>query len=105
MAMKQMRDMPSWQGPWRETGKVAIGQLIRQGHEHLVGIKALKGGLMLCILRYPYELRDPKSYFEEPGENKCSKSPSSPPAAINRHFCVCTDEHHDIRPPLCCAKS
>ena len=48
-----------------ETGKVAIGQLIRQGHEHLVAIKALKGGLMLCILRYPYELRDPKAYFED----------------------------------------
>jgi DNA end-binding protein Ku len=47
-----------------DTGKVAIGQLIRQGHEHLVAIKALKGGLMLCILRYPYELREPKTYFE-----------------------------------------
>ena len=47
-----------------ETGKLAIGQLIRQGHEYLVAIKALKGGLMLCILRYPYELREPKTYFE-----------------------------------------
>jgi DNA end-binding protein Ku len=48
-----------------ETGKVAIGQLIMHGREHLVGIKALKGGLMLSILRYPYELREPKPYFEE----------------------------------------
>jgi DNA end-binding protein Ku len=48
-----------------ETGKVAIGQLIRQGHEHLVAIRALKGGLMLCILRYPYELREAKTYFED----------------------------------------
>jgi DNA end-binding protein Ku len=48
-----------------ETNKVAIGQLIRQGHEHLVAIKALKGGLVLCILRYPYELREPKTYFED----------------------------------------
>jgi DNA end-binding protein Ku len=48
-----------------ETGKVAIGQLIRQGHEHLVAIKALKGGLMLSILRYRYELREPKTYFED----------------------------------------
>jgi DNA end-binding protein Ku len=47
-----------------QTRKVAIGQLIRQGHDHLVAIKALKGGLVLCILRYPYELREPKSYFE-----------------------------------------
>jgi DNA end-binding protein Ku len=47
-----------------DTGKVAIGQLIRQGHEYLVAIKGLKGGLMLSILRYPYELRDSKTYFE-----------------------------------------
>jgi len=33
-----------------ETGKVAIGQLIRQGHEHLVAIKA----------RRPYTI---KRYF------------------------------------------
>jgi DNA end-binding protein Ku len=46
-----------------ETGKVAIGQLIMGGRAHLVGIKALKGGLMLSILRYADELRDPKPYF------------------------------------------
>ena len=46
------------------TRKVAIGQLIMQGRKHLVGIKALKGGLMLSILRYADELRDPKPYFE-----------------------------------------
>src|ERR1044071_3979750 len=48
-----------------DTGKVAIGQLIMHGREHLVGIKPLKGGLMLSILRYPYELREPKAYFKD----------------------------------------
>src|SRR5262245_14391678 len=47
-----------------ETGKVAIGQLIMGGRAHLVGIKALKGGLMLSILRYADELRDFTPYFE-----------------------------------------
>jgi hypothetical protein len=47
-----------------ETRKVAIGQLIMHGREHLVGIKALGRGLVLSILRYPDELRDPKPYFE-----------------------------------------
>jgi DNA end-binding protein Ku len=47
-----------------ETRKIAIGQLIMQGRQHLVGIKALGGGLVLSILRYPDELRDPKPYFE-----------------------------------------
>jgi DNA end-binding protein Ku len=46
-----------------ETGKVAIGQLIMGGRAHLVGIKALKSGLMLSILRYADELRDPQPYF------------------------------------------
>jgi DNA end-binding protein Ku len=48
-----------------ETGKVAIGQLIMHGRQHLVGIKSVKGGLMLSILRYADELRDPKPYFEK----------------------------------------
>jgi len=48
-----------------KTGKVAIGQLIMQGHEHLVGIAALGKGLTLEILRYAYELRNPDPYFEK----------------------------------------
>ena len=48
----------------KQTGKVAIGQLVMHGREHLVGIKALGKGLALYILRYADELRDPKSYFE-----------------------------------------
>jgi DNA end-binding protein Ku len=47
-----------------ETGKVAIGQLIMHGRQHLVGIRALEGGLVLSILRYPDELRDFTPYFE-----------------------------------------
>jgi len=34
------------------------------GRQHLVGIKALEGGLVPSILRYDHELRDPKPYFE-----------------------------------------
>ena len=48
-----------------KTGKVAIGQLIMQGREHLVGISAQGKGLMLEILRYAHELRDPEPYFEK----------------------------------------
>ena len=36
-----------------ETGKVAIGQLIMHGRQHLVGIKVLKGGLMLSSSAMP----------------------------------------------------
>ena len=48
----------------KDTGKVAIGQLIMHGREHLVGIKALGRGLVLHILHYANELRDPTPYFE-----------------------------------------
>jgi DNA end-binding protein Ku len=47
-----------------KTKKMAIGQLIMHGREHLVGITAHKKGLMLLILRYADELRKPDSYFD-----------------------------------------
>jgi DNA end-binding protein Ku len=46
-----------------KTGNVAIGHIMH-GRQNLVGIKALGRGLVLSILRYPDELRDPKPYFE-----------------------------------------
>jgi DNA end-binding protein Ku len=48
----------------KQTRKIAIGQLIMHGREHLVGVKALGRGLSLYILRYADELREPTSYFE-----------------------------------------
>jgi len=48
-----------------KTKKVAIGQLIMHGREHLVGITAHKKGLVLVILRYADELRKPETYFDK----------------------------------------
>jgi DNA end-binding protein Ku len=48
-----------------KTKKVAIGQLIMHGREHLVGITTHKKGLMLVILRYEDELRKPEPYFDK----------------------------------------
>ena len=48
-----------------KTKKVAVGQLIMHGREHLVGITAHKKGLVLVILRYGDELRKPESYFDK----------------------------------------
>ncbi len=48
-----------------KTKKVAIGQLIMHGREHLVGITAYKKGLMLVILRYQDELRKSEPYFDK----------------------------------------
>jgi DNA end-binding protein Ku len=44
--------------------KMAIGQLIMSGREHIVGIKAHGKGMLLERLRYAYQLRDAKDYFD-----------------------------------------
>jgi DNA end-binding protein Ku len=48
----------------KQTRKIAVGQLIMHGRGHFVGIKAMDRGLVLYILRYADELREPTSYFE-----------------------------------------
>ena len=47
----------------KQTRKIAVGQLIMHGREHLVGVKALGRGLALYILRYADELREPTVLF------------------------------------------
>jgi DNA end-binding protein Ku len=59
--------------------KIAIGQLIMHGREHLVGVKPLGRGLALYILRYANELRDPKGYFEASRRSLTRKLSSSLP--------------------------
>ena len=49
----------------KQTGKVAIGQLIMGGRGHLVGIKPLGNGLLLSILRYGGEVRAAEPYFDK----------------------------------------
>jgi DNA end-binding protein Ku len=51
----------------KQTGKVAIGQLVMHGREHLVGIMPHGNGLMLVILRYAEEVRAAAPYFENIG--------------------------------------
>ncbi len=48
-----------------KTKKVAIGQLIMHGREHLVGITAQGKGLVLMILRYADELKKLEPYFDK----------------------------------------
>jgi Ku protein len=54
----------------KQTGKVAIGQMVMNGREHLVGIKPHGKGLMLVIVRYADEIRpaEPKLI-----EGRCSE--------------------------------
>ena len=57
----------------REMNKVAIGRLVLTNREHIIALEPLEKGLMGTLLRYPYEVRDPKEYFDEIQEVKVTK--------------------------------
>ncbi len=46
-----------------KSDRVAVGQIVMGGREHLVGIRALGRGLLLGILRYEDEVRPDEEFF------------------------------------------
>ena len=57
----------------RDTGKVGLGQVSVAGREWLVAVAPLEDGLVMEMLRYAEELRDPKPYFEDVPNSKPDK--------------------------------
>ncbi|MET4791647.1 Ku protein [Bradyrhizobium japonicum] len=57
----------------REMDKVAIGRLVLTNREHIIAMEPLDKGLMGTLLRYPYEVRNPKEYFDEIQDVKVTK--------------------------------
>jgi DNA end-binding protein Ku len=57
----------------RKTGKVGLAQLTIAGREWLVAVAPLEDGLVLEMLRYAEELRDPSDYFDEVPSTKPDK--------------------------------
>ncbi len=57
----------------RDTGKVGLGQVTVSGREWLVAVAPLEDGLVMEMLRYADELRDPKPYFEDVPNGKPDK--------------------------------
>jgi DNA end-binding protein Ku len=49
----------------RSMNKVAIGTVVLTSREHIIALEPLDKGLMGTLLRYPYEVRDEKEYFDE----------------------------------------
>ncbi len=49
----------------RKSGKVGLAQITIGGREWLVAISPLEDGLIMEMLRYTEELRDPADYFDE----------------------------------------
>src|SRR5258705_13816768 len=52
---------------------VAMGRVVLTSREHIIGLEPLERGLMGTLLRYPYEVRDEKEYFDEIQDVKVTK--------------------------------
>ncbi|MGE5271984.1 MAG: Ku protein [Thiohalocapsa sp.] len=52
----------------RDSGKIAVGQLVINGHERVMAIRPLGTGLLGNALRYQDEIRQPEDYFRSIAE-------------------------------------
>src|ERR1700688_1686306 len=57
----------------RTMNKVAIGRVVLTNREHIIALEPLDRGLMGTLLRYPYEVRSEKEYFDEIQDVKVTK--------------------------------
>jgi DNA end-binding protein Ku len=55
------------------TDKVAIGRVVLTTREHMIALEARDKGLVGLLLRYPYEVRDAKEFFEDISDLRISK--------------------------------
>jgi hypothetical protein len=53
--------------------RLAIGAVVLTSREHIIALEPLEKGLMGTLLRYPYEVRDEKEYFDEIQDVKVTK--------------------------------
>jgi DNA end-binding protein Ku len=57
----------------REMNKVAIGRVVLTNREHIIALDPMDKGLMGTLLRYPYEVRSEKEYFDDIQDVKVTK--------------------------------
>src|SRR6202165_56263 len=57
----------------RSMNKVAIGRVVLTNREHILALEPLDKGLMGTLLRYPYEVRSEKEYFDDIQDVKVTK--------------------------------
>ena len=57
----------------RKEGMVALGKVVFTSREHIIALEARGKGLMGLTLRYPYEVRDEKDYFDDIQDEKVPK--------------------------------
>src|ERR1700684_167944 len=57
----------------RSMNKVAIGRVVLTNREHILALEPLGQGVMGTLLRYPYEVRSEKEYFDDIQNVKVTK--------------------------------
>lgn len=57
----------------RKEGMVALGRVVFTSREHIIALEARGKGIMGVTLRYPYEVRQEKEYFDEVENEKVPK--------------------------------
>jgi DNA end-binding protein Ku len=57
----------------RSMDKVAVGRVVLTNREHIIALEPLGSGLMGTLLRYPYEVRGEKDYFDDIQDVKLTK--------------------------------
>jgi DNA end-binding protein Ku len=57
----------------KEKGMVAIARVVFTSREHVIALEPRGKGMMGITIRYPYEVRDEKDYFEEIPNEKITK--------------------------------
>jgi DNA end-binding protein Ku len=57
----------------RSMNKVAIGRVVLTNREHIIALHPLDKGLVGTLLRYPYEVRSEKEYFDDIQDVKLTK--------------------------------
>jgi len=57
----------------RKEGMVALGKVVFTSREHIIALEARGKGMLGMTLRYPYEVRDEREYFETVEDEKIPK--------------------------------
>jgi DNA end-binding protein Ku len=57
----------------RKEGMVALGRIVFTSREHVIALEPRDKGMVGITLRYPYEVRDEKDYFDEVENEKVPK--------------------------------
>jgi DNA end-binding protein Ku len=57
----------------RNMNMIAIGRVVLTTREHIIALEPMEKGLVGTLLRYPYEIRSEKEYFEDIQDVKVTK--------------------------------